>query len=892
MPIRRPNPDALLARIQAEAARKERAKLRIFFGLAPGVGKTFRMLQVAREAAAQGVNVLVGAVETHGRSETAGLLDGLAILPRRDIQHGNTVLGEFDLDAALQQHPTLLLLDELAHSNVPGARHAKRWQDVLDLLEAGIDVYTTLNVQHVESLNDVIAQITHIQVRETVPDSILERADEIELVDISADELLQRLHDGKVYLPEQALRAAQHFFQRGNLLALRELALRRTAERVDADVLAQRADEGVETPWRTTERILVCVGPAPASARLVRTARRLAVGLHAPWFAAYVESPLHPLSTADRQRLDAHLRLVEALGGNVVRLNGVQVSAALLDHARKHNMTRIVIGKPTHSRLRDFVRGSLLDEVVRGSGDIDLHVISADETAPAPPEMPPAQAPVHVASYTFAVAAVAAATGLAWLGRVQLPAPDTVMLYLLGIMAVAVRTGKGPSFLAAALSVAAYDFFFVPPFFTFAVSDARHVLTFMTMFVVGAAMSTLMVRTRRQERDAREREARTSSLFALSRDLSGARDEAAVAATLCDHVARGFGSAAQVVARRGAEWRQLGQTGAWQTDSGDDGLLRWVVEHGREAGLGTETLPGSRALCLPMPLGEGDRTAIALLPQYGKALDGQALASLRAYVRQGALALERARLADVVSTTELRAKTEEMRSSLLSAVSHDLRTPLAAITGAATTLREVGISLRPEQRVDLIEAICEEADRMERLVVNLLDMTRLASGQMRVKREWVPLEEIVGSALARLEVRLGARQVQVAIPPDFPLLHVDALLFEQVFVNLLENAAKYTPADSPIEISAERRPTITTIAVIDHGPGLPPELAARVFDKFVRGQHTGVGGVGLGLAICKGIMDVHGGTIALESTPKGGATFRIALPLTAAPPTMAEVPRP
>ncbi len=879
MPQRRPDPDELLARIRSEGVRKTRAKLRIFFGFAPGVGKTFRMLQVAREAAAQGTDVLIGAVETHGRLETAALVEGLKVLPRLELQRGTATLDEFDLDTALRLHPQVLLLDELAHSNVPGARHTKRWQDVLELLEAGIDVYTTLNVQHVESLNDVVAQITHVQVRETVPDSILERADEIELVDLTPDQLLQRLKEGKVYLHDQAARAAQHFFQRGNLLALRELSLRRTAERVDAEVQAQRADLGIESPWRTNERILVCVGPAPASARLVRTTRRLAAGLHANWFAAYVESPLHPMSGADRARLDAHLRLVEALGGNVVRLAGTQVSVALLEYARKNNVTRVVIGKPTHSRFRDLIRGSVLDEVVRGSGDIDVHVVSADAPGPSQPATPPPKEVQHIAPYGLALFAVAGATGIGWLGRDFLISSDPIMLYLLGIMLVALRTGKGPSLLAAAASVAAYDFFFVPPFFTFAVSDIRHVLTFATMFVVGTAMSALMVRIRRQEQDARAREARTASLFSLSRDLSGARDEGAVAAILCDHVSRGFGGAVRIMAGQTGHLEEVAHTGDWHLDNADLGLMRWVVEQGRQAGQGTETLPGSRAICLPILQPHGGNAAIALRPADREALDGQALASLQAYVRQGALALERARLADVVNATELRAKTEEMRSSLLSAVSHDLRTPLAAITGAATTLRESGTSLQPSQRADLVDAICEEAERLERLVVNLLDMTRLATGQIRIKREWVPLEELTGTALNRLETALGKRPIAVSIPPDMPMLSVDPVLFGQLFVNLLENSVKYTPADSPLEIRAQWRPGVATIELIDHGPGLDPELAATAFDKFVRGQHTAVPGVGLGLAICKGIMEVHDGRISYEPTPGGGATFRLELPL-------------
>lgn len=888
-PARRPDPDALLARIQTEDERNSRAKLKIFFGFAPGVGKTFRMLQNARELAAQGVDLVVGTVETHGRSDTAALMEGLAVLPRLDLQHGGVTLGEFDLDGALARHPKLLLLDELAHSNVTGARHTKRWQDVLELLHAGIDVFTTLNVQHVESLNDVVAQITHVRVRETVPDSILERADEIELVDLTADQLLQRLQDGKVYLHDQAARAAQHFFQRGNLLALRELALRQTADRVEADVQAQRTDQGIESPWRTNERILVCVGPSPASARLVRTTRRLAAGLHANWFAAYVESPLRPTSTADRQRLDAHLRLVEALGGTVVRLSGNQVSAALLDYASKNNVSRIVIGKPTHSRLRDLWRGSLLDEVVRGSGDIDVHVISADAPGPVENSQKPRPPPVDALPYGLALGAVAAATGLGLAGHSVLLPSDSIMLYLVGIMAVAMRAGRGPSLFAAAASVAAYNFFFVPPLFTFSVHDGRHVLTFATMFVVGAVLSAMTVRIRQQERDARDREARTASLFSLSRDLSSATEAGEVAAVLCDHVARGFGGAVRVVAGSGADWKELAQSGDWQMDSADDGLLRWVAEHGRPAGLGTDTLPGSRALGLPVLQTHGGRAALGFLSPLKQPLDGEALATLQAYVRQGALALERAWLAGVVSATELRAKTEEMRSSLLSAVSHDLRTPLAAITGAATTLRENGPELQARQRSDLVEAICEEADRLERLVANLLDMTRLASGQLQIHREWVPLEELTGAALARLEGALGERPVEVLIPPDLPMVHVDPLLFGQVFINLMENAIKYTPAESPLLIRARAQPGSVAVDVVDHGPGLQPDLAARVFDKFVRGEHTAVRGAGLGLAICKGILEVHGGSISHQPTPGGGATFLLNLPSTETPPSVMEV---
>ena len=493
--------------------------------------------------------------------------------------------------------------------------------------------------------------------------------------------------------------------------------------------------------------------------------------------------------------------------------------------------------------------------------------------------------------YLTALLAVALATAIGWATRTVLIPSDPIMLYLLGIVLVAVRTGKGPSLLAAALSVAAYDFFFVPPFFTFAVTDVRHVLTFATMFVVGAVLSTLTVRLRRQEQDARAREARTASLFSLSRDLAVAHDEETVAQMLADHVARGFGGEVHVVARHPGGMALLAQAGKHTTGAAEDGLLRWVVDHGQPAGLGTETLPGAHAVCLPLVHTHGGHAALALWPSQRDLWDGQALASLQAYTRQGALAMERARLTEVVTATELRARTEEVRSSLLSTVSHDLRTPLAAITGAATTLRDAGAALPEPERVDMIAAICEEAERLEHLVVNLLDMTRLASGHLQVRADWVPLEELTGAALTRLEVALGSRPVDVHIPPDLPMLHVDPVLFGQLLVNLLENALKYTPSGSPIALRAVADAANVTLDVADHGPGLPPALVDTAFDKFVRGQHTGVAGVGLGLAICKGIVDVHGGHIAYLPTPGGGATFRLSLPRTSQEPPP-EDPRP
>lgn len=879
----RPDPDALLRRVQEEEARKRRGKLKIFFGFAPGVGKTYRMLQVARDLVTdQKLDVVVGLVETHRRHETASLVLGLELLPRRKVEYRGRVLEEFDLDAALARKPKLLLVDELAHTNASGSRHPKRWQDIEELLAAGIDVFTTMNVQHIESLNDVIAQITRVQVRETVPDSVIDQADAIELVDIAPEELLQRLKEGKVYLPEQARRAAEHFFQRGNLLSLRELALRRTAQHVDEDVREFREQEGVAATWPAGERILVCVGPAPSSGRLIRAAARMAAGLRCPWVAAYVE-PLRvgTMSEADRERLEVHLRVAESLGATVTRLTGTSVPDAILHYARKHNVTRIVIGKPTHSRFRDRVRGSLLDDVVRGSGDIDVHVISGDEPADAPTR-PPAGNSAHapLRHYVGSGVLVLASLGIAALLRATLQLPDLVMLFLLAVMIAASWFGRGPALLSAALSVAAYDFFFVPPFHTFTVEDRNYFLTFAMMFGVGIAISELVGRLRRQEQDALGREERTAVLYALTRDLASADTSDDVARVAANHAGEIFAARVALLSFDGSGGiRTLSSSPHdWEVDPKDLGVAKWSYEHDQLAGLGTETLHGSRVLCAPLRIGQSRLGVFALVPEGEFPFRTDQRAFLELFCKQTAAALERVRLSEEAKAATLRAQTEEMRASLLSAVSHDLRTPLATITGAATAVRDE--DLPPGTRAELVESIVGEASRLERLVGNLLDMTRLESGGILLKRDWVPLDEILSSALTRLEDRLERRAVTVDISEDVPLMFVDPVLFEQLFVNLLENADKYTPPDTPIEVRARAEGRLVTTEVIDHGPGIPTGTETKVFDKFFRGPHVGVSGAGLGLPICKAIVDAHGGTISVESRASGGAVFRIVMPRT------------
>lgn len=898
-PTERPDPDELLRRVQREEAQARRGKLKIFFGFAPGVGKTYRMLQVARDLVSdQKLDVVVGVVETHKRTETAAMTLGLELLPRRRVEYRDRVLEELDLDAALKRRPQLLLVDELPHSNAPGSRHAKRWQDVEELLEHGIDVFSTMNVQHVESLNDVVSQITRIQVRETVPDRVLDEADAIELVDIAPEELLQRLQEGKVYLPDQAQRAAQHFFQRGNLLALRELALRRTAQHVDEDVLEYREEHGVAATWPASERILVGVGPAPSSARLIRTAARMAAGLRCPWIAAYVESSaLGILSEQDRQRLEAHLRVAESLGATVTRLSGARVSQALLEHARRQNVTRLVIGKPTHSRLLDRLRGSLLDEVVRGSDDLDVHVISGESGEPAAGKRRSggAQHKTTVSSpwhYAAAGGLVLSTLGITLILRAALALPDLEMLYLLAVMIVAVWFGRGPALAAAAASVACYDFYFVPPFRTFAVGDRKYLLTFLMMFGVGFVLSELTRRLRNQEQEALAREERTAVLYALSRDLASADTPPRVGEVVVRHAAAAFGGRAVMLHQDGDGGLVAIAAAPPETalETRELSVARWAFEHEELAGLGTDTLPGSESLCAPLRLDAGSRGVLALLPEERAPLRADQRSFLDVMCRQAAGGLERVRLAEEARGAAVRARTEEMRSSLLSAVSHDLRTPLASITGAATALRDDGKLAEPT-RAELVESICGEAERLERLVANLLDMTRLESGALSLKRDWVPVEELVGSALTRLEAKLGDRQIRVTLPPELPLVLVDPVLFEQLLVNLLENAAKYTPAGSPLEIAARSVPGDATVELrlVDHGAGLPPGDEERVFTKFYRGAGgvtASAPGAGLGLAICRGIAEAHGGSIRAERRAGQGAAFVVTIPTGGSPPPL------
>lgn len=888
MSERRLDPDVLLARVKEEEARQQRGKLKIFLGAAAGVGKTYAMLEAAREQREAGVDVVAGWVETHGRAETEALLDGLEILPPRLVEHRGITLREFDLDGALARRPTLILLDELAHTNAPESRHAKRWQDALELVAAGIDVYSTVNVQHVESLNDVVARITGVLVRETVPDSVLEQADEVELIDLPPDDLLERLREGKVYVSEQAQEAVEHFFRKGNLIALRELALRHAAAHVDAQMRVYMREHDIRKIWPAAERLVVCVGPSPLSARLVRAVKRMAARLDAEWIAAYVETPAQlQLPQEARDRVVQTLRLAEQLGAETVTLSGTKMSEEILAFARARNVTRIVVGKPARPLWKRILIGSIVDALVEGSGDIDVFVISGErEDAPIQPVRRRRPA-LDRWGYGEAVVVVALATAVASLMVPFFELSNVIMAYLLGVIFLATRRGRGPSLLASVLSVAAFDFFFVPPYLTFAVSDTQYLVTFAVMLIVALVISGSTVRMRAQAEAARAREQGTAALYAMSRELASTRGVDELLKIAVRHIREVFHCEAGVLLP--GEHGRLGVRGGapdeLHVDAGDVAVAKWVFEHRQPAGLGTSTLPGASALFLPLVASRGPVGVLGVRPPDRHAFDDpEALHELETFANQTALAIDRALLADEAREAEVRIESERLRNSLLASVSHDLRTPLATITGAVTTVLESGMRLDDGTRRELLESVRDEAERLNRLVQNLLEMTRLESGALQLRRQWHPLEEIVGAALGRLGKRLAGRRVTTRVPPDLPLVAIDDVLIEQVIVNLLDNALKYTPAGSPIEIIATATDIAVTVEVADHGPGLPAGQDDKVFEKFYRAEPPGGRGAGLGLAICHGIVRAHGGRIWAHNLPGGGVAFLFTIPMTEAPP--------
>lgn len=893
------DPEAMLARLRLEQPQVSgggapiRGRLKIYFGYAAGVGKTYTMLEAARGAVTGSRTILLGYIEPHGRPETEALVVGHEALPAREIEYRGVKLREFDVDAALELKPDLILVDELAHTNAAGCRHHKRWQDVQELLRAGIDVWTTLNVQHIETLNDIVAQITGIVVRETIPDRVFDEADEVELVDLPPDDLLERLHAGKVYVPGQAERAAERFFRKANLVALRELAMRRVADRVGHEVQTARLGQARTQIWPTTERLLVCVGPSPTSAKVIRTAKRMAAAMHAQWIAVHTETARsRDFDDASLQHLGQHLKLAEQLGAETVSITGENVADEIVRYAQARNVTKIVIGKTGQTPWYRVWRRSVVDRLIAKSGEIDVYVIRGKEGKSA--AMPAgAQKRWPWRNHLAAMGILAGATLLAHaFHALGLTDPNMVMTYLLGVVLVAVWLGRGPAIAASILAVLLFNFFFTTPYYTFVVDDPEYIYTFLVMLTVALIVSALTVRIRSQVKLARERERRTEVQYRVSQALASTAGHLQIAIAAEEQLRTIFGGEIALFAVQDGVLGPLVRRGQGFTESiAELEAARWVFEHGQIAGRGTDTLPSTQAMYLPLvgadvtvgvigwrPLNEGDLLTI------------ERRQLLETFATQIALAFERDRLAQDAQRILAEADAERLRSSLLSAVSHDLRTPLAAIAGSASAMLENRLDETTQR--ELLRTVYDESDRLSRLVENLLHLTRIESGSMKVVKQWQPLDEVIGSALRRMASGMQPRKVETNIPTNLGLVPIDGLLIEQVLVNLLDNAAKYTPEHTAITVAAERTPLGVELSVADRGAGIADEEHEFVFDKFYRSSHVASDrgrGAGLGLAICRAIVQAHGGRIWVENCEGGGTRFVIAVPVDTQPPKINDV---
>ncbi|MBK9925116.1 MAG: sensor histidine kinase KdpD [Anaerolineales bacterium] len=877
----RPDPDELLKHIQAEEP--NRGKLKIFLGYAAGVGKTFAMLEAAHQRKAQGIDVVVGYVETHKRAETEQLVNGLEILPRQQVKYRGVDLPELDVDAVLARHPAIVLVDEFAHTNAPGSRHPKRYMDVDEILDAGIDVYTTLNIQHLESLNDIVAQVTNVIVRETIPDRVIDEASEIEVIDLPPDELMVRLKEGKVYIPEQASRAIGQFFRKGNLTALREMSLRRAAERVDNQMRSYMQTRAISGPWAAGERLLVCISPSPLAEKLVRTTRRLADELKAEWFAVYVEITSKPENDpANRERIGRILQLAEELGAKSLTIAGSSIQEAVLEYAHKNNITKVVVGKPLKPRWQELWKGSIVDQLIYASGDIDVYVISARE-GPSSPMLPKEWQPHSPAGrYVLALGLVLISTMLGMSIRGNLEPANLVMLYLVSTVISAVFLGRGPSLLSAIAGVLAFDFFLVPPYLTFAVSDTQYFITFIALFLISLLVSSLTARVREQAEAAMLREKQTSALYDLSRDLTSATDLHQVANIIISQISQGFGREVAIFLPEGDQVHVFATSPNYQPDENELAVATWAFEHNQPAGRGTDTLPAASLRCHPLKTSNGIVGVLGIHSQdKANFLTSEQRLTLVAFANQSALAIERASLAEQAQHAELLQVTEKLQTALLNSISHDLRTPLVSITGALTSLDEQSDSLKEEYRKSLIVTAREEAERLNRLVGNLLSMTRIESGAIKLHLDPGDIQDVVGTALEQLGNRIANHKVQVDVPNDFPLVPMDFTLIVQVLVNVLENAVKYSPKDSLIEVSANLSDEIARLQIADRGVGIPSEDLVRIFDKFYRVQRPeSVSGTGLGLSISKGIVEIHQGRIYARARTGGGTIITIELPLT------------
>jgi two-component system sensor histidine kinase KdpD len=891
-PEQRPSPEALL-----EAARREESrvgKLRIFVGAAPGVGKTYTMLETARARKKDGYDVVVGVVETHGRKETEALLEGLEVIPRRHVDYRGRSLEEMDLDAIVARRPQIVLVDELAHTNAAGSRHPKRYLDVEEILNSGIDVHTTVNIQHIESLNDVVAQITRVRVRETVPDEIFDRAESVELVDLTPGDLIQRLKEGKVYIPQQAERALEHFFSPANLTALRELALRRTAERVDEQLLTEMQAKAIQGPWAAGERVLVCISEDPRSAGLVRATRRIADRLHAPWTAMYIETGRSTrLSNVERDRIADTLRLAMSLGAEAVTIPGGsrRIADDVLAYARSNNITQIVIGKSTRSRWFEILHGSVVHDLVRRAGTISVHVIAGEDIEGGGiPRKTVRTAERHAFDprpYAFSLAAVAASLVVGEIIEPWFGLENVDLVFMTGIVAVAARFGLLPSLFASVVASLCYNFFFLPPLYTFTIADPTNVLAFVFFIIMAVIVSNVAARVRTQAVSAMARARTTESLYSFSRKLAGV-------GTLDDVLwATAYQTALMLKVRvvlllpqgEGSIVVAAGYPPEDILDEADIAAAKWAWQNNRPAGRGSDTLPGAKRLFLPMRTGRGaigvvgidsDKTGPLLTPDERRLLD--------ALIDQSALAIERVHLVEDMERVKRTIETEHLRSALLTSISHDLKTPLAAVLGAAGTLRDLSSKLSDAQKAELLGTIIDESERLNRFIANLLDMTKLESGAIVPNAALIDPTEIVGSALRRAEKILAGHTVELDLGGNLPMLKLDAVLFEQVLFNLLDNAAKYSPPGSKIRVRGWRDRESVSLEIDDEGDGIPSGELEHIFDKFYRVQKGDQvrAGTGLGLAISRGFIEAMNGTIvASNRADRSGAVFTIRLPIPA-----------
>jgi len=885
----RPDPDALLK----EAKRQARGRLKVYLGMAPGVGKTYEMLNAGKRRLLEGVDVVVGVVETHGRKETEALLDGLEVLARSPIEYRGRQLMEFDLDAALRRRPSLLLVDEYAHTNAPGSRHPKRWQDVEELLAAGIDVDTTLNVQHLESLVDVIWKITGVRVRETVPDSALSAADEVELVDITPQELLERLHSGKVYMAETARLAGDNFFKPENLTALREMALRRAAQTVDDQLVGAMRRQGIEGPWAAGERILALVSGDALASSLVRAGRRLADMMDAPWVVAHVERPNQPAPGPQSARwVSEALKLAEQLGGSSVVLTGDDLPGAVIDYARRNNVTQIVIGKSRERLWRTLTGRSLANALLRRSGGASLIFVSAGAPDAAREEGP--HAPTEPGwrrwrGYVGGTVLIAAATAIAFFLDRYSTGGDLAMIFLAGVLTSGLAFGLRPALWASALAILSYNYFFLEPRFSLRIGHAADVLTFTIFFAVAAASGWLTGRVRDQARLSSRRAAAVTALLAASRRLSGAANQEETARVLAEQASAAAGGRAVVLLPKALDLVLAAASPASVIlTTAEMAAARWAWERGEAAGAGTGTLPQLGWTFRPLVGVRGRAGVAGVEVNASGALGEERLVA--AMLDQGAVALERAQLAAVTVENEALRRSDKLRAALLNSISHDLRTPLSTVMGSATTLIDYGPTLKPEVASDLLISIREEAERLNRYVGDLLDMTRLEGGALRTRSEWTDARDVLGAAIARVERRLGNRRLSRDFPPDLSVVQVDPGLLEQAIVNVLENAIAYSPDGSLIEVAAYEDRGSVLVSIEDEGPGIPKADIDRIFEKFRRLEEPSdrapsdrSKGAGLGLSIARGFIEAMGGRIAAASPLHQGRGTRILISLPKAP---------